>query len=223
MENRYWLAYYQRLGDWPYIFALFVPAFMSSPFFTHLVTYSLIVFILIRSFNAWQGFNFVMASVGLLPLLIHLIFAISLLLYNCYRHIRLTINRFFCIVLSLTKQLYRDFELVQRITSNHLSCRIFLMVALITALVSNPQAIPYSSDAKTLHITHLHLINNQWRMLALLSLSISIMIKPIWEDRLQLLIKNKSIKIISLRESLFISSQIKQSPQEGLLIYHYSY
>ena len=53
------------------------------------------------------------------------------------------------------------------------------MVALITAPVLNPWAIPYSSDAKTLRVTHLHLINNQWRILALLFLSVSAITKPI--------------------------------------------
>jgi len=45
---------------------------------------------------------------------------------------------FSCVVLSLTKQLYKDFESVQRVIGSHLNCRIFLMVALITAPVSNP-------------------------------------------------------------------------------------
>jgi len=102
------------------------------------VTYSLIIFILIRSFNARQGFNFIIASIGLLPPLIYLISDISLLLYNCCKHIRSTISRFSCVVLSLTKQLYRDFELVQRISGSCSSCRIFLIVALIAALVLNP-------------------------------------------------------------------------------------
>jgi len=34
------------------------------------------------------------------------------------------------------------------------------MVALIVALVSNPWAIPYSLDARTLYVTYLHLIDN---------------------------------------------------------------
>ncbi len=162
-----------------------------------------------------------MASIGLLPLSIYLISAISLLLYNCCRYIRLTISRFSYIVPSLTKQLYRDFESVQRIISSYLSCRIFLIVALIAALVSNLQAILYSLDTKTLCVTCLHLIDNQWRILALLFLSISVIIKPIWDKRLQLLVKDKSINIISLR--VLILSCTKQSPQEGLLICHYSY
>jgi len=140
---------------------LSIPTFVSSPLSTHLVTYSLIVFVLIRSFNAWQGFNFVIVLVGLLFPLIYLISAISLLLYNYYRHIRLTMSRFSYIIPSLTKQLYRDFELVQRITGSCLSYRIFLMVALITALVLNLWAIPYNLDTKTLRVTCLYLIDNQ--------------------------------------------------------------
>jgi len=91
---------------------LSVPTFVSSPLSTHSVTCSLIVFILIRSFNAWQGFDFVIALAGLLFPLIHLISAIFLLLYNYRRHIRLTISRFSYVILSLTKQLYRDFKSV---------------------------------------------------------------------------------------------------------------
>jgi len=96
------------------------------------------------------------------------------------------------------------------------------MVALIAALVLNPWAILYNLDAKTLCVTRLHLIDNQWRILALLSLSISIIIKPIWDKRLWLFIKDKSIKIINLRESLLVLSCTKQSPLKGLSICHCS-
>ena len=85
------------------------------------------------------------------------------------------------------------------------------MVALIVAPVSNPWAIPYSLDAKTLHVTRLHLIDDQWRMLALLSLSVNVIIKPIWEDRSWLLAKDESVKIINLKESLLVLSWTKRS------------
>src|SRR6266702_6880552 len=98
-----------------------IPPSLSLVLSTHSVTYSLTIFVLIRSFNAWQGFNFVMASAGLLPPLIHLISTISFLLYNYCRHIRLTISRFSCVVLSLTKRLYKDFKSVQRMTSSRLN------------------------------------------------------------------------------------------------------
>jgi len=96
------------------------------------------------------------------------------------------------------------------------------MVALIAAPVLNPWAIPYSLDAKTLCVTRLHLIDDQWRILALLSLSISVITKPIWDKRSWLFAKDKSVKIINLRESLLVLSCTKRSPLEGLLICHYS-
>ena len=96
------------------------------------------------------------------------------------------------------------------------------MVALIAAPVSNPWAIPYSSDAKTLRVTRLHLIDDQWTILALLFLSVSAITKPIWDERSQLLAKDESVKIINLRESLLVSSCTKRSPLEGLSICHCS-
>jgi hypothetical protein len=122
----------------PWLTKLLIPPSLSPVFSTYLVTYSLIIFILIKSFNAWQGFNFIIIFTGLLPLLIYLISAISLFLYNCYRYIRSTISRFSYIVPSLTKQLYRDFKSVQRVSGSYSSYRIFLIVALIAAPVSNP-------------------------------------------------------------------------------------
>ena len=116
--------------------SLILPS-LSPVLFTHSVTYSLTIFMSIKSFNAWQGFNFIIASAGLLPPSIHLISAISFLLYDYCKHIRSTINHFSYIILSLTKQLYRDFKSVQRVISNHLSYRIFSMVALIITPVSN--------------------------------------------------------------------------------------
>ena len=117
--------------------SLILPS-LSPVLSTHSVTCSLTVFMSIKSFSAWQGLNFVIASVRLLPPSIHLISAISFLLYNCYKHIRSTISRFSCVVPSLTKQSYRDFESVQRVIGSRSSCRIFSMVTLIAALVSNP-------------------------------------------------------------------------------------
>src|SRR6266536_40189 len=101
-----------------------------------------------------------MASAGLLLPLIHLILAISRLSYNCYRHIRSTINRFSCVVPSLTRQSYRDFESVYSISGIVLIYSIFSIVDLIVALTSKPCAILYSSNARTLYITLLHLIKD---------------------------------------------------------------
>jgi hypothetical protein len=79
-----------------------------------------------------------MASARLVFPSIHLISAISLCSYNCRKHMRSTISRFSCVVPSLTKQLYSDFESVQSVISSCLSCRILSMVVLIVAAMSNP-------------------------------------------------------------------------------------
>jgi hypothetical protein len=100
------------------------------------------VFVSIRSLSAWQGFDLVIASTGLLFLSIHLISAISLCSYDCRKHIRSTISRFSCVVPSLTKQSYSDFESVQSVISSCSSCKILSMVVLIVAAVSNLWAIP---------------------------------------------------------------------------------
>src|SRR6266702_5015411 len=86
-----------------------IPPSLSPVLSTHLMTYNLTIFMLIRSFNAWQGFSFIIASAELLPPLIHLISTISFLLYNYYKHIKSTISHFSYVVLSLIKQLYKDF------------------------------------------------------------------------------------------------------------------
>src|SRR5438045_3640618 len=124
-----------------------------------------------------------MASAGLVFPSIHLISAISLHSYDCRRHMRSTISRFSCVVPSLTKQSYSDLESVQSVIGSCSSCRILSIVILIAAAVLNPWAIPYSSDARMLRVTHLHLIDDQWSMLALLSLSASTITKPIWDER----------------------------------------
>src|SRR6266567_5929876 len=67
--------------------SLILPS-LSPVLSTHSVTYSLTVFVSIKSFSAWQGLNFIIASTGLLPPSIHLISAISLLSYDCRKHIR---------------------------------------------------------------------------------------------------------------------------------------
>jgi hypothetical protein len=149
---------------------------------THSVTLNLTVFVSIKSFSAWHGLDFVMASVGLLLPLIHFTSAISLLSYDCHRHMRSTISRFSCVVPSLTKQSYKDFESMQRMSRSEIH-RIFLIVDLIAAPILNPYTILYSSNAKTLCMTLLHLIDNQWIMLALLSLSTSMITKLICDER----------------------------------------
>ena len=64
----------------------------------------------------------------------------------------------------------------------------------------------------------LHLIEDQWSMLAWLFLSARAIIKPICEDKSLLLANDASVKMINWRESG--SSGAKRSPLVGLLIYY---
>ena len=62
-------------------------------------------------------------------------------------------------VLSLIKQLYKDFKSVY-ITREIVVLRTRLIVDLIAALILNLWAIPYSLDARTLFIIYLYLIKD---------------------------------------------------------------
>lgn len=70
-------------------------------------------------------------------------------------------------MLSLTRQLYNDFKSVYKI-SRIADPSIFPKVVLIIAPILNPYAIPYSSAAKILRVIHLHFIDNQCIIFALL-------------------------------------------------------
>ena len=63
-------------------------------------------------------------------------------------------------VLSLTRQLYKDFKSVY-IIKGIVVLKTRLIVNLIAAPMSNLWAIPYSSDARTLLVMRLHLIKDQ--------------------------------------------------------------
>ena len=54
--------------------------------------------------------------------------------------------------------------------------------------------MPYNSVAKTLRVTHLHLIEDQWIMLALDAESARYIIKPICEDKFLLWAKEELLK-----------------------------
>jgi hypothetical protein len=102
----------------------------------------------------------------------------------------------------LTRQLYNDFESVHK-TIGIGCCSIFLSVVLTAALTSKPCAIAYSSEASTLRVTRLHLIEDQCIILALLLASVSVITKPIWEEKSKLFAKDASVNTISLRDSAF--------------------
>jgi hypothetical protein len=97
-----------------------------------------ILFESIKSRSARQGFDLVIASAKLLSPLIYLTFAISRRSYDCRRHIRLTISCFSCVVPSLTKQSYNDFESVYKTSSKGaLKRKISWIIALTAVAISN--------------------------------------------------------------------------------------
>jgi hypothetical protein len=63
------------------------------------------------------------------------------------------------VVPSRTRQLYRDFESVQR-TSGKSTCKTLSSVDLTIAAISKPCAMLYSSKASTLLVTLLYLIDD---------------------------------------------------------------
>ena len=127
--------------------------------------------------SALHGLSFVIASAGFLSPRIQRISDISLRSYDCRRHIKSTISRFSCIVPSLTRHSYSDFESMQ-IVSGMLpwrrQARIWFKVDLIVEAVSKPRESAYNSEAKTLLVTHRHLTDCQWMIFALLCASASV-------------------------------------------------
>ena len=129
---------------------------------TYSIASSLILFVLSSCFNTPETpFPFVIALAGLVSPVIHFTSAISLRLYNYRKYSTLIIRRFSYIVLSLIRQLYSDFELVQ-VISGKLILSILLIVALIVPAISKPYTIVYSSKASTLLVTLLYLIEVQY-------------------------------------------------------------
>ena len=134
------------------------PYYSAFPLSTYSITSSLILLVLSSYFNTLETpFPFVIALAGLVSPVIHFTSAISLRLYNYRKYSTLIMRRFSCIVLSLTRQLYSDFELVQ-VTSGKLILSILLIVALIAPIISKPYTIVYSSKASILLVTLLYLI-----------------------------------------------------------------
>ena len=126
---------------------------------THSVVLMLIQFELICVFKADDGLVFVMESTKLWCLWIYFTSIISCYLYNWPKLIISTINHFSCIVLNLTRHLYKDLEFVHKI-SGIATPNIYPSVAFITTPMSNLYVIPYSSAVKTLHVTRLYLIED---------------------------------------------------------------
>lgn len=81
--------------------------------------------------------------------------------------------------------------------SKTVDLNIFPSIALMTAPMLNPCAIPYSSAAKTLRVTHLHLIKDQCMIFTLLVASARQIIKLICNDISLLFANEKPVKTIS--------------------------
>ena len=117
----------------PIAFVLFVHPYLCS---TYSSTSNCSVFISISCLRAFEDFDFVIALAGFNSPLIYLTFAISLCLYAQQRHIISIISYFSCIIPSLTKYLYNNFESIQRISSKSMF-NTKLIVLLTVATISN--------------------------------------------------------------------------------------
>ena len=99
-ENLY--THFSFLSSLPYVFELVLLLVVRS---THSTIFNLIRFVLISRLRANNGLLLVIASIGLLSLLIYLTLAILRLLYNWCRHVTLIISFFSYIVPSLIRHL----------------------------------------------------------------------------------------------------------------------
>lgn len=68
--------------------------------------------------------------------------------------------------------------------------------------MSKSWAIAYSSKAGTLILTSLHLIEDRYKMLAVMNLSIGHITYPIYEEKLWLLAKNKWVNTTSRNDDM---------------------
>ena len=140
-----------------------VPRFRPSSSFalrsTHSEVVRLTLFVSINVFKAVMALVFVMESAGLLSSFIHLTSVIFRRSYDWRRLMISIISRFLLVVPSLTRHLYNDFESVQ-MTIGTSYWRTWKSVAFNTTPMSKPWAIAYNSEASTLLVTCLHLIED---------------------------------------------------------------
>lgn len=120
--------------------------------FTNSVLLILMQFMSIKDFNISKNLALVMEFARLWCLWIYFTLVISCCLYNWCKPIISIIHCFSYVVFHLTKQLYKNFKLVYKI-SKIIDLSIFFKVVFITALISNLWAISYSSAIKILHVT----------------------------------------------------------------------
>jgi hypothetical protein len=127
----------------------------------------MLMLIVLKSINVFKIENallLIMKSIKWLTSCIHFIFMIFRRSYDCRRFIMFIMKRFFCVVSSLTRQSYNDFESMQNIKDTKRS-RIANNVVLKTTSRSKSWINAYNSAAKTLRVTRLHLIDDKWTML----------------------------------------------------------
>jgi NADH:ubiquinone oxidoreductase subunit K len=130
----------------------------------HSLMFMLIVLILISVFKIVNALLLIMKSIELLMSCIHLIFVIFRRSYDYRKLMTLIMKRFFWIVSNLTRQSYNDLKSMHEMKDTNRS-RIANNVALRTTSRSKSWTNAYNSAARTLRVTRLHLIDDQWTML----------------------------------------------------------
>jgi hypothetical protein len=137
---------------------------LSADCSIHSLMFILIVLISINVFKIEDALLLIIKSIELLISCIHFIFVIFRRSYDCRKLMTFIIKRFFCVVSSFIKQSYNDFESIQSIRDTKRS-RIANNVALKATSRSKSWVNAYNSTARTLRVTRLHLIDDQWTML----------------------------------------------------------
>jgi hypothetical protein len=130
----------------------------------HSLMFILIVLILINVFKIENALLLIIELIELLISCIHFISVIFRRSYDCWRFTTFIMKRFLCVVSNFIKQSYNDFESIQNI-KNIKRSKIANNVALKATSRSKSWANAYNSAARTLRVTRLHLIDDQWTML----------------------------------------------------------
>jgi hypothetical protein len=131
---------------------------------THSLMFMLIVLILINVFKIVNALLLIMKSIELLMSCIHFISVIFRRSYDCRKLMTSIMRRFFWVISSLTRQSYNDLKSMHN-TKNTNRSRIADNVALKATSRSKSWSNAYNSAARTLRVTRLHLIDDQWTML----------------------------------------------------------
>lgn len=134
-------------------------AYFIFAYSTYFVVLILTQLVSITVFKANKTLTLVMKSTELWCSLIYLTLTILYCLYNWHKLIIFIISYFSYIVSSLTKQSYKDFEFIHKI-SETTNFSIFPNITFTTTSISNLYAILYNLADKTLYINYLHFIED---------------------------------------------------------------